>query len=57
MKVWALVNFTDMYGQMHTKGAQLTLPNKTPEQQAYLNSLIRYGIVTTTPPAKLGASS
>jgi hypothetical protein len=51
MKVWARVTFLDMYGQNHNKGTQFTLPNKTPAQQTYLNSLFYYGIVTTTPPA------
>jgi hypothetical protein len=55
--VWALVDFMDMYGQRHTKLSQFGLPNKTPEQQAYLNSLIYYGIVTATKPASLGATS
>jgi hypothetical protein len=51
MKVWVLVDFTGPSGQRYTKGSQLTLPNDTPEQQAYVSSLIRYGIVTTAKPA------
>jgi hypothetical protein len=46
----ALVDFTDSGGARHTKSTQLTLPIATPEQRAYLASLVRYGIVTEVGP-------
>jgi hypothetical protein len=46
----ALVDFTDTGGVRHTKSSQLTLPISTPEQRAYLASLVRYGIVTEIGP-------
>lgn len=54
--VWVLVDFVGPDGQRYSKGSQIKLAYDTPDQKAFVDSLVRYGIVTANKPSTGAAS-